>query len=352
MEIDSILRECIEKAASDLLIIADSPLMIRRGGKLSLLNEKPLSAEESKKLIYSLLTEDQQTRFEKEKELDSSYHLQGVSRFRVNAHYQRGSVAASLRTIPEQIPSLESLRLPAAATDFIKEPRGLVLVTGATGSGKSTTQAAMIDVINHSRSCHIITIEDPIEFIHNNDRSVIEQREVGFDTDSFTNALNRVLRQNPDVILIGEMRELDTISTAVTAAETGHLVISTLHTNDAVQTIDRIVDVFPPHQQNQIRIQLSMTLQGVICQQLIPRSDGMGLVVAAEVLKVNPAVRNIIRKGSTQEIYSMMEIGVKQGMQTMDMALRDLYRDGLIKYEDAIAKAINQDNLEKMLAKQ
>ena len=351
MEINSILKKVIEKSASDLLIIADSPPVIRRGGRLVFLEEKVLSADDSKTLIYALLTEQQQAQFEKEKELDSSYHVPGVSRFRVNVHYQRGTVAAALRTIPEEIPSIDTLHLPASVLEFIKEPRGLVLVTGATGSGKSTTQAAMIDVINRNRSCHIVTVEDPIEFIHKNNKSVIEQREVGFDTDSFNNSLNHVLRQDPDVILIGEMRELDTISTAVTAAETGHLVISTLHTNDAVQTIDRIVDVFPPHQQNQIRIQLSMTLQGVISQQLIQRADGMGLIVAAEILKVNSAVRNIIRKGSTQDIYSMMEIGVKQGMQTMDMALRDLYKDGLIKYEDAVARAINQENLEKMLAK-
>lgn len=351
MDIRTLLKQVIEKDASDLILVANSKPIIRHAGKLLTMGDEVLTKASVKELIYSLLNPKQIERFEKTKELDSSFEVEGLARFRVNVHYQEESVAASLRTIPSKIPSFESLKLPKIVYELIKEPRGLVLITGPTGSGKSTTQAVMIDIINSTKSCHVITIEDPVEFIHQNKKSVIEQREIGIDTDSFPMALNHVLRQNPDVILIGEMRELETISTAITAAETGHLVISTLHTNDAVQTIDRIVDVFPPHQQNQVRMQLSLTLQGIISQQLIPRSDGTGLVLAAEVLYVNQAIRNIIRKGNSQEIYSMIEIGSKYGMQTMDMALRNLYKEGVISYENAIARAGNPENLEKLLMK-
>lgn len=351
MEIKALLNIVVEKGASDLLLLADNPPILRIGGKLVNLGDVALYKDEIQQLIYSLLTKDQQERLEKGKELDSSFELSGFSRFRINAHYQKGTVAASIRTIPTEIPTIESLRLPKAAYDFIKEPRGLILVTGPTGAGKSTTQAAMIDSINNSKSVHIITVEDPIEFVHTNKKSIIEQREVGIDTISFPNALHRILRQDPDVILIGEMRELETISTAITAAETGHLVISTLHTNDAVQTIDRIIDVFPPHQQNQVRMQLSLSLQGVISQQLLPRADGLGQVLATEILKVNSAVRNIIRKGSTQDIYSIMEIGAKYGMQTMDTTLKNLYQDGIITYEAALERAVNQENLGKLMKK-
>lgn len=352
MDMKSLLSIVVEKGASDLLLLADNPPILRIGGKLAPLGDKALYKEDVQQLIYALLSKEQQERFENEKELDSSFELSGFSRFRINVHYQKGSVAASLRTIPTEIPAMESLRLPKVVYDFIKEPRGLILVTGPTGAGKSTTQAAMIDSINSNKSVHIITVEDPIEFIHRNKKSIIEQREVGLDTNSFPNALHRVLRQDPDVILIGEMRELETISTAITAAETGHLVISTLHTNDAVQTIDRIIDVFPPHQQNQVRMQLSLSLQGVISQQLLPRADGLGQVLATEILKVNSAVRNIIRKGSTQDIYSMMEIGAKYGMQTMDTTLKNLYQDGIITYEAALERAVNQENLEKIIKRQ
>jgi twitching motility protein PilT len=351
MDIKSLLNSVMDKGASDLLLVADNPPIMRTTGKLQFFGDQALYADQVKDLVYSLLTQEQRDRFEKEKELDSSFELTGASRFRVNVHYQKGSVAASLRTIPTEIPTVESLHLPDTVKDFAKEPRGLILVTGPTGAGKSTTQAAMIDQINSSRSVHIITVEDPIEFIHKNKKSIIEQREVGLDTNSFPNALHRVLRQDPDVILIGEMRELETISTAITAAETGHLVISTLHTNDAVQTIDRIIDVFPPHQQNQVRMQLSLSLQGVISQQLLPRADGLGQILATEVMRMNSAIRNIIRKGSTQDVYSIMEIGAKYGMQTMDNALRDLVKEGLVSKEAALERAMNQENLEKMLAK-
>lgn len=351
MEIKALLKQVIDKEASDLIIVADSKPIIRHAGALVPLGEEKLTKERAKELIYSLLTPKQIERFESTKELDSSFEVEGLARFRVNVHYQEESVAASLRSIPSKIPSPEDLKLPKIVFDLVKEPRGLILITGPTGSGKSTTQAVMVDIINSTKNVHVITIEDPVEFIHRNKKSVIEQREIGVDTDSFPSALNHVLRQNPDVILIGEMRELETISTAITAAETGHLVLSTLHTNDAVQTIDRIIDVFPPHQQNQVRMQLSLTLMGVVSQQLIPRSDGSGLVLAAEVLIVNQAVRNIIRKGSTQEITSMIEIGAKYGMQTMDMALKNLFRENVISYENAMARAVNPENLEKLLAK-
>ncbi|MCX5749505.1 MAG: type IV pilus twitching motility protein PilT [Candidatus Saganbacteria bacterium] len=351
MEIKTLLKTVTQKGASDLIIVANSKPIIRLGGSLIPLGEETLDKAKAKELIYSMLTPHQIEIFERTKELDSSYELQGVCRFRVNVHFQEDSVAASLRTIPSEIPSAKSMMLPDIINEFIKEPRGMVLITGPTGSGKSTTQAVMIDIVNSTKSRHIITIEDPVEFMHKNKKSIIEQREIGQDTESFSAALTHVLRQNPDVILIGEMRDVETISIAITAAETGHLVISTLHTNDAVQTIDRIIDVFPPHQQNQIRTQLALTLRGVISQQLIPRSDGKGLVLAAEVLVINQAVSNIIRKGNTQEISSMIEIGSKYGMQTMDAALKNLYREGLISYENAMARAVNPENLEKLLAK-
>lgn len=350
MDIKALLAKVVQSNASDLLLVEGSSPIMRISGKLINVETEGDRAYSVKDLIFSLLTEEQKDRFEKEKELDSSFEVKGLSRFRVNVHYQKGSVAASLRTIPENIPTLEQLDVPKIAVDFINEPRGLILVTGPTGSGKSTTQAAMIDHINTTKRLHVITVEDPIEFMHRNKKSIIEQREVGLDTNSFPAALGRILRQDPDVILIGEMRELETISTAITAAETGHLVISTLHTNDAVQSIDRMIDVFPPHQQNQIRMQLSLTLMGVISQQLIPKADDSGQILAAEVLKVNSGIRNIIRKGTTQDIYSMIDIGGKYGMQTMDTALKNLYKQGKIKYEDAIARAVNQESLEKMIA--
>jgi twitching motility protein PilT len=351
MDINTLLKITVDKGASDLLIVVGAAPAIRRGGKLVPLEEKVMTAEIAQEIIYSMLNESQKARFEKEKELDCSYELPGISRFRVNVHYQRGTIAASLRTIPNDIPSAETLRLPKIIYDFVMEPRGLILVTGPTGSGKSTTQAAMVNIINSKKRCHIITVEDPIEFTHKDNKCIIEQREVGFDTLSFPQALQRILRQDPDVILIGEMREIETISTAITAAETGHLVISTLHTNDAVQTIDRIIDVFPSQQQNQIRMQLSLTLMGVISQQLIPRADGFGQILATEVLKVNSGIRNIIRKGSTQEIYSMIEIGAKSGMHTMDTCLKNLVKDGFITREAALERAANQEQLLNLLSK-
>jgi len=349
MKIETLLRLMVEKDASDLLITVGAPPVLRISGNLVQTDYESLTAASAKELIYSMLSQEQKDKFEKKKELDFPFEVGNIARFRVNLHMQRETVAAALRIIPADIPKLEDLRLPKAIADLSNEARGLVLVTGPTGSGKTTTQACMIDLINSSRKCHIITVEDPIEYIHKHKKSIVEQREIGVDTESFDIALRHVLRQNPDVILIGEMRDIESIQVAITAAETGHLVISTLHTNDAVQSIDRMIDVFPPHQQSQIRLQLSLALSGVVAQQLVPRADGKGLIVCVEVLKVTTGVRNIIRKAQTQEIYSMMEIGAKYGMQTMDSAIKDLYKSKLITYETALSRAINPEQLAKTL---
>jgi len=348
MEINSLLKTVVDKGASDLIIVAGTSPILRINGALAPMDTPRLSDAESKSLIYSLLSQKQIETLERTKELDCSYAVKDLSRFRVNVHYQRGTVAAALRPIPADIPRLEELHLPKAVADFANFERGLVLVTGPTGSGKTTTQACMIDLINQNKSLHIITVEDPIEYLHANKRSIVEQREVGFDTESFSVALKYVLRQNPDVILVGEMRDLETIQTAITAAETGHLVISTLHTNDAVQSIDRMIDVFPPHQQSQVRMQLSLSLQGVIAQQLIPKMDKRGMIVATEVLVATSAVRNLIRKGTTQEISSMLDIGAKFGMMSMDACLKNLYKNKTITYEEALAHAISQEHFEKV----
>lgn len=350
MNIQELLELMPKKKASDLLLGADIPPLLRINGELIKTEYKTLTTESVRELIYSILSQPQKKKFESSKELDLPYEIEGLARFRVNIHLQRGSVAAAIRLIPSEIPTLEELKLPKAVADFAFEPRGLVLVSGPTGSGKTTTQACMVDIINSSRSCHIITIEDPIEFIHKNKKSMVEQREVGIDTSSFNIALKYVLRQDPDVILVGEMRDLETIQTALTAAETGHLVISTLHTNDSVQAIDRIIDVFPPHQQTQIRLQLSLTLQGIIAQQLLPRVDGTGRIAAIEILRATTGVRNIIRKAQSQELHSMIEIGAKYGMQSMDSVLKDLYKRKIITYDVALSRAIHPEHLAKILS--
>ncbi len=343
------LQKAVEYGASDLHLVAHTAPIARISGHLEAIDDNILTPETVKDLIYSLLSEEQKTIFEKQKELDFPVDVPKLSRFRANVHYQKGTVAAALRTIPKAIPTPEMLGLPEVVHELSREPRGLILVTGPTGSGKTTTQASIIDLINGSRSTHIITLEDPIEYFHNNRLSIIEQREIGFDSLSFNEALRRVLRQDPDVILVGEMRDLETVSTAITAAETGHLVISTLHTNDSVQTIDRIIDIFPPYQQNQIRTQLAATLVAVVAQQLIPRADGRGVVLASEVLRANVAVKNIIRKGNIHELYSLLEMSSKYGMHSMDNSLKKLYKAGIIKYEDALARAINHESLEMAL---
>jgi twitching motility protein PilT len=301
------------------------------------------------KLITPIISKEGMEEFKLRRELDTAYEDEN-SRYRINLHYQKGSVAATIRRIPKQIPTLDELGMLPIVKTLTTLERGLVLVTGPTGCGKSTTQAAMIDLINTTRACHIITIEDPIEFLHSSKMSMVEQREVGIDTHSFGEALKRVLRQIPDVILVGEMRDLESIQMAITAAETGHLVISTLHTQDAVQSVDRIIDVFPPHHQPQIRTMLSLTLQGILSQQLIPKKDGRGLALAMEVMMVTPAIRNIIRKGSTQDIYSMVELGGQFGMVSMDASLRDLVKKNIISKEEALVNAVNRERLEKMLS--
>jgi twitching motility protein PilT len=306
-----------------------------------------LAPEDVKKLVYGVLADPQIARFEREKELDFSFTLRAKIRFRGNVFMQRGSVGAAFRLISWTIPTLAELQLPPIIADLALAPQGLVLVTGPTGHGKSTTQAAMIDLINGKRKCHIVTVEDPIEFLHAAKLSVIEQREVGDDTHSFANALKHVLRQNPDVILVGEMRDPDSLSAAITAAETGHLVISTLHTNDCAQAVDRIIDSFPAYQQNQVRSQLSMALLAVFAQRLLPRADGKGRIPAVEILRNSAAVANLLREGKTHQIYSIMETHAKDGMKTMDAALKELYLKGLVGYEQARRNMRNPMNLEK-----
>ncbi|MEE8638525.1 MAG: PilT/PilU family type 4a pilus ATPase [Candidatus Margulisiibacteriota bacterium] len=349
MDIKSLLISLNQSKASDLLLAAGNPPTLRINNILYKQGSQNLTPDEIENLITPIIRKEDMEEFKKVMELDTAYEDQ-LSRYRINLHFQRGSMAATIRRIPKEIPTLDELGFPKIVKTLTTLERGLVLVTGPTGCGKSTTQAAMIDLINSSRACHIITVEDPIEFVHSPKLSVLEQREVGMDTVSFGEALKRVLRQIPDVILVGEMRDLESIQSAITAAETGHLVISTLHTSDAVQSIDRIIDVFPPHQQPQVRTMLSLTLQGIISQQLIPRKDGKGLALAIETMIATHAIRNIIRKGSTQDVYSMIELGAQYGMQNLDTSLAKLFKDNLISKENAIAHAINRERLEKILS--
>ncbi len=328
LHVDDLLRYAIQIGASDLHLTASMPPTVRLHGALRPLEEVgSLDNDALRNLVYGILTQSQREQFEAEHELDTSHAIAGVGRFRVNVCQQRGTVAVALRPIPNEVPELATLGLPDVVGGFTGLRRGLVLVTGPTGSGKSTTLAAMIDVINRARPLHVVTVEDPIEFIHEHKRAVVTQREVGSDTASFSEALRRALRQDPDVILVGEMRDLETIATALTAAETGHLVLATLHTQDAPSTIDRVIDVFPPSQQEQIRIQLASSLAGVVTQQLVPTADGAGRCVAAEVLVCTPAVQNLIRGAKTHQIYSLMQTGAQFGMQTMDQCLAQLVHD-------------------------
>ncbi len=351
-EINSLLKLMVEKNASDLHITADCPVHIRMDEKLVAVDDHALSPEESKDLVYSLLSKAQMEKFERDLELDLSFELPNISRYRVNVFMQRGTVGAAIRLIPYKIWSFEECGLPVdVATNLCKKLKGLVLVTGATGSGKSTSLASMIDWINGDRPCHIITIEDPIEFMHKNKKAVIEQREVYSDTHTFPEALKHVLRQDPDVILIGEMRDLETIESALTIAETGHLVFATLHTSDCVQTINRIVDVFPAHQQQQIRTQLSFVLTGVLSQQLIPKPGGKGRILAMEILLSNPAIRSLIRESKVHQIYSVMQTSQREGMKTMNQALYELYQKKVISYDDAFARTSDPDDLARLLKK-
>ena len=332
----------VQRRASDIHLTERTPPLLRIDGALEPLDQMaPLPREEIKKLVYSLLADRQKAQFERELELDISFEVAGVGRFRVNVHQQRGSVEAAFRLVPARIPSLEALGLPEVVKDLARKPNGLVLVTGPTGVGKTTTLAAMVDLINHERRHHIVIIEDPIEYVHTNHLSIIKQREVYSDTKSFANALTRVLRQDPNVIVVGEMRDLETIATAMTAAETGHLVLATLHTPDAAQTIDRILDVFPPHRQQEVKIQLSECLQAVISQQLLPRCDAPGRVVACEIMVATPAVRNLIREHATEQILTVLQTGAQYGMCTMDASLKSLYDRKAISYETAISRVKN-----------
>ncbi|MEM9714090.1 MAG: PilT/PilU family type 4a pilus ATPase, partial [Actinomycetota bacterium] len=352
LHLDELLTEMVEKGGSDLHLTAGMQPAIRLDGEMERLEHHPvLNGSEIRRMMYEVLTQKQRERFEEHLELDTSHSIPDRGRFRVNMFVQRNSVGAVMRAIPSKIIPIEKLLLPEAIMQFAEVPRGLVLVTGPTGSGKSTTLASLLDVINRNQTRHIMTVEDPIEFVHEHKSCVVNQREVGEDTHSFGKALKHVLRQDPDVILLGEMRDLETISTALTAAETGHLVFATLHTQDAPQSIDRMIDVFPPEQQQQVRVQLAVTLQGVVTQTLLRSRDGRGRVAACEILVAIPAVRNLIREGKAHQIYSTMQAGAKYGMQTMDQSLANLVKAGRIEMSAAIEKCADESNLKTLIGR-
>jgi twitching motility protein PilT len=345
-----ILLEVISRRASDLHITAGSRPMIRVRGRLQPLDDHPvLTPTDTREIVYSILTNDQRQRLETDWQLDFAYAIPNRARFRVNAYFQRAALSAAFRLIPFEITPLSQLGLPPVLEEFAHKPRGMILVTGPTGSGKSTTLASIIDVINDAREEHILTIEDPIEFLHQHKRCIVNQRELGSDAPSFAAGLKAALRQDPDVILVGEMRDLETIGTAITAAETGHLVFATLHTQDAPQTVDRIIDVFPSEQQSQVRVQLAVALQGIVTQQLLPTADGQGRCCASEVLIPTPAVRNLIREGKTHQLYSVMQTGGAQGMQTMDASLAQLVRAGKITRKLAEARSSTPEELGRLI---
>lgn len=345
MEINELLKIAYDLDASDLHLAVGSSPLIRKNGVLLPLNYPKLMPVDTLKFAYSILSDEQREELGKEGEIDISYSLPRVSRYRINIFKQRGVIGFAIRLVPITIKNMQELGLPETVSNVIRKSRGLILVTGPTGSGKSTTLAAMIDQINSETSSHIITIEDPIEYLHQHKKSIVNQREVGSDTRSFARSLRAALRQDPDVIQVGEMRDLETISTAITAAETGHLVLATLHTSDTSQALDRIIDVFPPGQQQQLRVQIASTIQGIIAQQLVPKADGTGRIVALEILIATSAIRNLIREGKNHQIVSAIQTGGKWGMQTMDSCLINLYQKGLITYEDAVTKAINPETV-------
>jgi twitching motility protein PilT len=341
VSIDALLRELVDKDASDLHLKCGEPPVMRIRGDLHRANYPALSEDEHRNLLFSILNEERRHRLDTFKEVDLSYHVPGLSRFRVNMYWQRGNPGAVFRVIPFNIRTIDDLAMPQVCKQLSLLPRGLILVTGPTGSGKSTSLAAMINHINLNKRSHIMTVEDPIEYVHEDKVSIINQRELGTDTHSFADALKHVMRQNPDVILVGEMRDLETIQLAITAAETGHLVFSTLHTVDAAQTIDRIVDVFSPEQQAQIRTQLSVTLQAVISQTLLPTKDNSSRVAAFEVMTATPAIRTLVREGKTHQLYLDIQTGAELGMQTLDGCLLNLLKEGKIDYDHAVAKCSN-----------
>lgn len=349
MELRDLLLLAVQKRASDVHLTYDSPPILRIDGRLTLTNKESLSRDELKKMIYGILTDGQKEAFERDKELDFSLALSGMDRFRINVHLQRGAVEAAFRRIPIFIPNIQELGLPPVIADLARRPNGLVLVTGPTGTGKTTTMASLINLLNEEKESVIIMIEDPIEYVHFNKKSIIKQREVFRDTNSFSEALKRCLRQDPDIIVVGEMRDLETISTALTAAETGHLVLATLHTPDAPQTIERIIDAFPPHQQQQVKLQLASALQGVVSQLLLPKADNQGRVLATEIMVVTPGIRNLIREQAIEQIPTAIQTGSAYGMHTMDKCLQRLYQEGTISYETAISNVKNKEEFKQLL---
>lgn len=347
--IDELLKITVQRGASDLHLTVGLPPMLRINGRLLPTEFPKLIQDDTKRLIYGILNDRQKDFLEKHWDLDCSHAVKGYGRFRINVYKQRGAYGVAFRAIPNTVLPRQELGLPSALDEIIKRPHGLVLVTGATGVGKSTTLACMIDAINRERQCHIMTIEDPIEYFHVHKKSMVNQREVGQDTLSWSLALRAVLREDPDVIMVGEMRDPETISATLTAAETGHLVLSTLHTVDSAQTIDRVIDVFPPHQQQQVRIQLASVLEAVLSMQLIPRMNGNGRVPSVEILLATPAVRSLIRDGKTHQIYSHLQTGAKHGMQTMDQVLFDLYKNKIISAEEVLARTTHPEDIKRLM---
>ena len=348
--LNALLKTTVERGGTDLHITTHSPPQIRVDGVLYPIDHPPLSPSESKQLIYSILTDTQKHRLEEDLEIDFSFGIKGLARFRSNVYHQRGAIAAAFRLIPHEIRGFRELGLPTVVEKLCEKPRGLVLVTGPTGSGKTTTLAAMIDKINRERREHIVTIEDPIEYLHPHKGCIVNQREMAVDTHSFHNALRSSLRQDPDVVLLGEMRDHETVEAALRIAETGHLTLATLHTNSATQTINRIIDIFPPHQQGQIRVQLSFVLEGIMCQSLLPRLSGKGRSLALEVLIPSPAIRNLIREDKVHQIYGMMQAGqAKHGMQTFNQSLAILYFKRMISLQTALARSSYVDELQDLI---
>jgi twitching motility protein PilT len=350
MDFAAVLSRMVEVRASDVHLTPGFAPAIRVRGRITPMEDYPeLTPQETREVVYSILNDAQRKQFENNQQLDFAYAIPNVARFRVNCYFQRGAISAAFRLIPHEIQSLESLGLPLVLEEFARKPRGFVLFTGPTGSGKTTSLASMVDLINSEREEHILTIEDPIEFLHTHKKCIVNQREIGADAIDFAHALKAALRQDPDVILVGEMRDLETISTALTAAETGHLVFATLHTQSTAQTVDRIIDVFPTHQQQQVRMQLSVALQGIVTQQLLPTADGSSRIVACEVLVPTPAVRNLIREGKTHQIYSALQTSGAVGMQTMDAHLAQLVRMGKITRSLAEQRASIPEELRRLL---